>query len=178
MLHRFALVLAAITLAACQTAPTAPSPGSEIATATMKRPNLVVSDIERSIALYEGLLGFESGPVSESSSDSFSYPVFKIPRDAKIRFVVMNDTQDNRAFALTEVTGMDLPKLPQRPLMSAYVIGVDDLNGIIAEIQAKGLWTSESKIAEGTEFTFIEQAFTDYDGHLIVLYEILSQPNT
>lgn len=142
---------------------------------TMKRPNLVVADMDRSMALYAELLGFDAGPVRESSADSFSYPVFKIPQAAKIRFVTMNDSQDTRAFALTEVTGVELPKLPDRPLMAAFVIGVDDLPGKIETVQELGLWTSPSKTVDGSEFTFIEQAFVDYDGHLIVLYEVLSE---
>lgn len=172
MKYLLACAALALTSACTLTQQPTATPASS-AEATMKRPNLVVSDLERSIALYEGILGFAASDISESSADSFSYPVFKIPKDQKIRSVVMDDTQDQRAFALTEVAGMELPKLPERPLMSAYVIGVTDLPGKIAAVEAQGLWTSPSKTAEGADFRFIEQAFTDYDGHLIVLYEPL-----
>lgn len=170
---------ALLLITACQTqmSSTQTNPNvrpASVATATMKRPNLVVADIDRSIALYEALLGFQSQPIEVSTAESFSYPVFKIPRDANIRFIVMNDMQDERAFALTEVKGMRLPPLPKQPHMSAYVIGVTDLRAKIERVKAQGLWTSPAKIVEGTDFTFIEQAFTDYDGHLIVLYEVLS----
>lgn len=171
MFRRFSIILIALMLAACATTAPIIKRDSE---ATYKRPNLVVTDMERSIALYEGLLGFSSGDIQVSSADSFSYPVFNIPRDAKIRFVTMDDKQDNRAFALTEVTGADLPSLPNRPHMTAHVIGVSDLAGKIAAVEAMGLTTSPSKTVDGTEFRFVEQAFTDYDGHLIVLYEVLS----
>lgn len=40
-------------------------------------------------------------------------------------------------------------------------------------ITALGLEATEPKIANGQDFTFKEQAFVDFDGHLIVLYQIL-----
>ena len=172
------LIGAAITLAACG-APQSSDPektsmlSSGEAWPVYKRPNLVVSDIDRAMTIYVDLLGFEPGEVQTSSDDSFSYPVFQIPRDAKIRFVTMNDSQDSRAFALTEVTGAPLGELPANPHLTAHVIGVTDLEGKIATIEKLGLTISPAKTAQGSEFTFIEQAFTDYDGHLIVLYEIL-----
>jgi len=78
-----------------------------------------------------------------------------------------------RTFALTEVTGIELPK-PSIPLMNAAVINVDNIDKIMTEIKALGLEITVSKIAKGEDFTFKEQAFIDYDGHLIVLYQILS----
>ena len=57
--------------------------------------------------------------------------------------------------------------------MSAVVIGVTDLAGKFEQIEALGLTTTEPKIAGGVDFDFVEQAFVDFDGHLIVLYEVL-----
>ncbi len=169
---------AALTLTACSQPDSAPSAQNSMLSSgedwpVYKRPNLVVSDIDRAMTIYVDLLGFEAGDVQTSSADSFSYPVFQIPRDAKIRFVTMNDSQDSRAFALTEVTCAPLASLPATPHLTAHVIGVTDLKGKIAAIERMGLTISPAKTAQGSEFTFIEQAFTDYDGHLIVLYEIL-----
>ena len=48
-----------------------------------------------------------------------------------------------------------------------------DLAGKFEQIEALGLTTTEPKIAGGVDFDFVEQAFVDYDGHLIVLYEVL-----
>ena len=173
-----ALLTATLAMSACAKtpAPTA-QPESMLSSGeawpVYKRPNLVVADIDRAMTLYVDILGFEPGDVQTSSADSFSYPVFQIPRDAKIRFVTMNDSQDSRAFALTEVTGAPLAALPANPHQTAHVIGVTDLKGKIEAVEKMGLTISPAKTAQGSEFTFIEQAFTDYDGHLIVLYEIL-----
>lgn len=138
-----------------------------------KRVNLLVADLDRSLEIYRDILGFSSGNISESSVDSFSYPVFNIPEEARMRYTYLGEPGENRVFGLTEVRHVDLPKPAARPHVSASVIGVTDLEGKIARIKALGLETSPSKIAGGAEFRFIEQAFTDYDGHLIVLYEIL-----
>ena len=56
------------------------------------------------------------------------------------------------------------------------VIGVTDLPGIFEKVAALGLTTTEPKVAGGADFTFVEQAFVDFDGHLIVLYEVMPDP--
>lgn len=138
-----------------------------------KRPNLVVADLDRSLKIYRDVLGFEAAAISESSADSFSYPVFNIPRDAKMRSVTLHEAGEARIIALTEVVGADMAPLPDAPHRTAHVIGVVDLPGKIEAIRAMGLEITNSKIAGGVDFEFIEQAFVDFDGHLIVLYEVL-----
>lgn len=139
-----------------------------------KRTTLVVADIERSLGIYRDILGFTlNAPVSESSAESYSYPVFRIPKEAKIRFVTLDTKTQERTLALTEVTGAPLPK-PGQPLMSALVIRVPDIAATMQKIRALGLETTEPKTARSADgkFAFIEQAFVDYDGHLIVLYQM------
>ena len=130
--------------------------------------------MDRSLQIYRDILGFTLDGIMESSSESYSYPVFKIPAEAKVRFATMSGGPDRiRTLALTEIKGIDLPE-PGLPLMTATVIGVDDLDGIFEEINALGLETVPGTIAERPgEFKFKERAFIDFDGHLIVLYEIL-----
>lgn len=137
-----------------------------------KRATILVADIDRSLQIYRDILGFEVFQISESSEDSYSYPVFKIPKEAKIRFATLSSPTQVRTLALTEVTGIELPK-PSAPLMTAGVIKVDDLPSVMDKIEALGLEITEPKVDEGTDFTFREQAFIDFDGHLMVLYQIL-----
>eukprot|EP00172_Hildenbrandia_rubra_P003325 Plantae.Rhodophyta-Hildenbrandia_rubra.ctg51698.p1 GENE.Plantae.Rhodophyta-Hildenbrandia_rubra.ctg51698~~Plantae.Rhodophyta-Hildenbrandia_rubra.ctg51698.p1 ORF type:complete len:182 (-),score=4.65 Plantae.Rhodophyta-Hildenbrandia_rubra.ctg51698:109-654(-) len=180
-MHRKLIIAAALLalLPACASKDKPKPSATVIADATellrpvYKRPNLVVADMDRSLKIYRDLLGFKPNKVETAGSDSFSYPVFNIPRDAKMRFVTLDDKDDNRAFALTEVTGVTLPVMPDTPHRTAHVIGVTDLSGKIKRVEKMGLKTSPSKTVDGTEFRFIEQAFTDPDGHLIVLYEVL-----
>ncbi len=113
--------------------------------------------------------------MSESSSDSYSYPVFRIPAEAKIRFATLDSRTQERALGLTEVKGISLPT-PSAPLMSAAVIRVPNLGETMQKIRALGLQTTEPKTVRSTDgkFSFVEQAFVDYDGHLIVLYQVLN----
>ena len=137
-----------------------------------KRTNLLVSDLDKSLEIYRDILGFSIHKLSESSKDSYSYPVFNIPRNAKMRFCTLDSPDQIRTMALTEVKGVELPSLPNRPMMSASVIRVKNLSDVIEKIQSLGLQTTEPKVATGSDDgTFTEQAFVDYDGHLIVIYE-------
>lgn len=140
----------------------------------VKRPNLVVSDIDRALTIYRDIIELEASTISTSSSDSYSYPVFKIPEGAQIRGVTLHEPGEQRVLALTELASLDLPTPFNAPHMSAVVIGVTDLPGKFEKIKALGLDTTDPKIASGADFDFIEQAFVDYDGHLIVLYEVLA----
>lgn len=171
MKHRRHLSLILVTCMAAAAAAGADEPYDG---AHFKRFTLVVADLERSLEVYRDILGFDLDGISESSDESYSYPVFRIDPEAKIRFATLSaGSEQVRTMALTEVRGMKLPT-PGRPLMSAAVIRVEDLDGTMARIAELGLETVESKIAgRPGEFTFKEAAFVDFDGHLIVLYQIL-----
>lgn len=54
------------------------------------------------------------------------------------------------------------------------MIGITDLEAKFEQIKALGLTTTAPKIAAGADFDFVEQAFVDFDGHLIVCYEVLT----
>lgn len=136
-----------------------------------KRVTLVVADIERSLEIYRDILGFSLNSLSDSDADSYSYPVFNIPKNAKIRFATLDSPSQNRTLGLTEITGCELAN-PEGIKMNASVIQVSNLEEKMSEIIALGLKTTASTIDHADEFSFKEQSFVDYDGHLIVLYEI------
>jgi len=77
-----------------------------------------------------------------------------------------------RALALTQVTGVELPPHPALQL-SAPVIRIERFDEVHAKLKAAGLEVVEprrSKTSEGRDFR--ELAFTDPDGHLVVLYQL------
>lgn len=138
----------------------------------LKRVNLLVRDMQRSLAIYRDILGFRVFNCADSSPQSFSYPVFRIPAEAKLHFCTLDSSTEVRALALTQVTGIELPPQPQ-PRLSAPVIRVERIDEVLTRLKAAGLEVVEprrSRTAEGREFT--ELAFTDPDGHLVVLYEL------
>lgn len=173
MTRRIATLALALAIACLTAGPLAA--GDEPYTgAHFKRVTLVVADIDRALTIYRDVLGFTVDEVSESSASSYSYPVFKIDPAAKIRFATLSAGPEQvRTLALTEVKGMELPS-PGRPFMTASVIRVDDLDATFERLEALGLETVPAKIAERPgEFRFVERAFVDFDGHLIVLYQML-----
>ena len=138
----------------------------------LKRVNLLVRDMQRSLAIYRDILGFRIFQCSDSSPQSYSYPVFRIPPQAKLHFCTLDSSTEVRALALTQVTGVELPPHPALQL-SAPVIRVERFDEVHAKLKATGLEVVEprrSKTSEGRDFR--ELAFTDPDGHLVVLYQL------
>ncbi|MEM7329624.1 MAG: VOC family protein [Pseudomonadota bacterium] len=178
MSSRLLLVAAlSASMAACA-AHLPPQPQGQTASAEIeyphvKRPNLVVSDLSRSLTIYRDILGLGASEISVSGADSYSYPVFNIPEGAPIRGVALHEPGEQRVLALTELASLDLPGPASAPHSSAIVIGVVDLAAKFEQLAALGLTITQPKRARGVDFDFIEQAFVDYDGHLIVLYEVL-----
>lgn len=137
-----------------------------------KRTNLLVSDLNKSLTIYRDILGFTVHKMSDSGDDSYSYPVFNIPKKAKLKFCTLDSPDQIRTIALTQITGMELPRPSNTPHMSASVLRVKNLPQAIERIKALNLKTTQPKVAAGSDgMTFSEQAFVDFDGHLIVLYE-------
>jgi|SaaInlStandDraft_1057018.scaffolds.fasta_scaffold12709_3 catechol 2,3-dioxygenase-like lactoylglutathione lyase family enzyme len=139
----------------------------------VKRSLLMVSDIDRSLIIYRDVLGFEASEIVQTDENSFSYPVFNVPKEGKMRYVFLNEPDETRVLRLTEVTGVDLPSLPNRPYMNTTVIAIDGLEDKFETLKSMGLELTPIKQAKGVDFYFIEQGFIDFDGHLIFCYEIL-----
>jgi catechol 2,3-dioxygenase-like lactoylglutathione lyase family enzyme len=154
--------------------PPSPTASIEATGLHIKRPCLAVADLDRALEIYRDILGFRLDYVSEASANSYLYMVFDFPRQAQLKFAALSTQYETRALALTEVKGMELPA-PTLPYRAATVIRVPEVAPIMQKLQAL-----ELKIVEPSSFTappnlvFTEQAFFDYDHHLIVLYDVKS----
>jgi len=138
----------------------------------LKRINLLVSDLDRSLEIYEGVIGMEVFEIKISKADSYAYEVFNVPSDARLRFASLNVGSEKRAFALTEVTKAGLPSQDGIKMATA-VIKINNLKEIynqINDLELKATRIDEDTTPEGR--TFLEFSFVDYDGNLIVLYEL------
>ena len=138
----------------------------------LKRINLLVSDLDRSLEIYEGVIGMEVFEIKISKTDSYAYEVFNVPSDARLRFASLNVGSEKRAFALTEVSNARLPS-QDGIKMSTAVIKINKLKEIynqIIDLELKATKIDEDITPEGR--TFLEFSFVDYDGNLIVLYEL------
>ena len=137
-----------------------------------QRANFVVTDLERSLSFYRDALGLELDFVKESPDDSYSYDVFEIPRDQKIRFAVLSTATQERVLALTELPGAALGSLPH-PRRAAIVIEVGDVDGVVARAADAGceVYREDKLVTHDGRFGR-EVGFVDFDGNLTVIYHI------
>ena len=139
---------------------------------TFKRANLVVADLERSLTIYRDILGFSVDYLKDSERDSYSYPVFQFPPEARLRFATLNAGPEQiRTLALTEVRGVPLPPQPS-PSLNAIVLHCPNMDQALAAlarvpglriVPEQVLHTQDGRIGR-------EVAFVDPDGHVVVLY--------
>lgn len=150
--------------------PAKPAPGLHV-----KRPCLLVADLERSLQLYCDILGFRLDYVGEASPQSYLYTVFQLPPEARLRFAALSSDREERALALTEVKGLALaPAVP--PFLGATVIQVAGVPPLLSEIAALGLTIlPPSHFTAPPNLRFTEQAIHDFDGHLLVLYDVKAE---
>ncbi|NJP10873.1 MAG: VOC family protein [Leptolyngbyaceae cyanobacterium RU_5_1] len=148
---------------------TAPEPKEGL---HLKRPCLLVADLERALTIYQDILGFRLDYVAEASATSYLYKVFQIPAQATLTFATLSTERELRAIALTEVKGIELPR-PTPPYPIGIVIQVSDLAMAIQQIQSLELEVVQpSYFTAPPNLAFTEQGFYDFDGHLIILYEV------
>ena len=138
----------------------------------LKRINLIVSDLDQSLGIYRDVIGMEVLENKNSEKGSYAYKVFNLPEDAAMRYASLNIGSKTRGFSLTEIKNAELPSLDGIRMTTA-VIQVNDLREIYQKIIDMNLYYTEideDTIPEG--ITFAEFSFTDYDGHLVILYEL------
>mgnify|MGYP002016431308 FL=1 len=138
----------------------------------LKRINLIVSDLDQSLVIYRDVIGMEVFEIKNSEKGSYAYKVFNLPQDADMRYASLNIGSKTRGFSLTEIKNAKLPSYDGIKMTTA-VIQVKGLREIYDRIIDMNLYSTE--IDEDTTpegITFAEFSFTDYDGHLVVLYEL------
>ena len=110
--------------------------------------------------------------IKNSKKGSYAYKVFNLPENAEMRFASLNVGSKSRGFSLTEIKNTELPSLDGIKMTTA-VIQVEGLREIYKKIVKMNLNSTaidEDLTPEGEKFA--EFSFTDYDGHLVVLYEL------
>lgn len=137
-----------------------------------KRAALIVSDLERSLAVYRDALGFTLESVKTSARDSYSYEIFGIPEGARLRMAALDGPGEQvRTLALLEVT----PALPAATgPRSATVVWVADVDAVLARLRTvpgvrllpeRELRTHDGKLGR-------EVGAIDPDRHAVVIYHV------
>jgi catechol 2,3-dioxygenase-like lactoylglutathione lyase family enzyme len=137
-----------------------------------QRGNHVVADLDRALTFYRDVLGFDVTFTLPPNPDSYSYPVFAVPREAVMRFCVLSTTSQERVMALTEVTGIPLPPVPH-PRRSAIVLEVTDPDAVMAGARALGLTVHDEAVLKTKDGRLgREIGIVDFDDQLVVIYSI------
>jgi catechol 2,3-dioxygenase-like lactoylglutathione lyase family enzyme len=141
----------------------------------VKRPALVVDNLERSLSIYRDILGFKVQFIKASAADSYSYNVFNIPTHIAMRFATLTaDGPDLSIFGLIEAPGARTPPSPETVRPSAVVIHLDDLDAAVSALKQRDDVTILPEYALTTQDgrKGCEVAMIDPDGHAILLYHI------
>lgn len=158
-------------------APTAVGPAVDAAAAYdgayYKRQLYVVTDMERALRLWRDVLGLVPGEITISGPNSYSREVFNIPARASMRFCTLSAGPTQvRTLALLEVRGVRLPQKVGIRTTGAVINANGKLETIIASARSMGLTIMGPRVLESTtQGNGIEQAFLDWDGNVIVLYQ-------
>lgn len=141
-----------------------------------QRANYVVRNLDRALEFYLGVLGLSLDFVKESDAASYSYTVFEIPRDARVRFAVLSAPGQPRVMALTEIKDAALAPVAH-PRRAALVLETPDLDAVAGRARAAGF----EVCAEGELLTFDgrrgrELGLVDADDNLTVAYALPEDP--
>lgn len=136
-----------------------------------QRSNYVVANIDRALTFYRDVLGFDVVFIKDSEADSYSFDVFEIERNNKMRFAVLGAPDQPNVMALTEVpTAEPIATAPRR---SAIILEIPEIDRVVAGSKALGLKVySEDKLITKDGREGREIGIVDFDGNLVVIYKI------
>ena len=170
-------VIAAIAVAGCAHSEPPSMPLQEQAGydgVYFKRGNLVVSDLERAYRIWIDLFGMQVDTEIAQDADSLAYDLFNAPKTARTRFATLNaGPAQLRTLGIYEVTGVPL-EVQEGIRRGSVVINANGrLDAIRAALPGMGLsMLREKTLVTDDQGTGIETGFYDWDGNLIVLYEL------
>ena len=128
--------------------------------------------LDRALVLYRDVLGMQIAFIKDSEPDSYSYPVFEIDPRASLRFAVLSTEKQERVMALTEIKGVELPKV-QSPRRSAIVLNIDDVDGVVQRATRHGFFVYDEERLETQDGRIgREVGIVDQDDNLVVIYNI------
>jgi len=147
---------------------------SEIDAVRFQRANYAVANLEESYKFYCDVLGFSLTFEKTSEPDSYSYEVFEIDHQHKLRFAILSTPSQPRVMALTEIANPDIGQNPL-PRRAGIVLDIADIDGVVAGAKKLGLTVySEDALETHDGRIGREIGIVDRDGNLVVIYHIQS----
>ena len=168
-----------VVLLACATFLTWALPGFAEDDATderyvrFKRPNLVVRDMDAALKFYVDMLGFKLVSMEESKidPDNYAYTAFNFDRSKPVRQATLDSSTEARAFAITEVKGLDA-EISRSPSLTAMVVETKRFMALLDELKSAGYAVTEFRdTSVATGRGILEVGVLDPAGHLIVVYQ-------
>lgn len=145
----------------------------------IKRPLLIVADLERSIEFYVDLVGLELysvEPTYDRRPESLGYELFNIDAGSRKRMAMLNTSAEIRGMTLQEVRDMQW-SVQQKPRTSTILFETDDLVATIDRVRAAGYQVIEPVAGEVPAalgvpaLRFLEGGVIDPDGHVISFFQ-------
>lgn len=136
----------------------------------IRRPTLVVSDMDASLTLYRDILGFRLGSLKEDPKDSYVFEAFNIPIEATAMHATLDSDNEKRTLSLVEYKGLARIDAQSTVRRGAILVNANGRFGDIKDQLEEGGYTLLSPHKLGPNG--IEMGFLDPDGHLIVIYQM------
>ena len=141
----------------------------------VKRPNLVVPNMDAALKFYVDRLGFKLASMEESKIDpkgNFAYKAFNFDPTKAVRQATLHSSTEERAFAITEVKGLDPKAIIREPSLTAMVLETKRFLALRKELIADGYRVGEWRETTNAKREGIfEMGVQDPAGHLIVLFQ-------
>lgn len=144
-----------------------------------KRPNLVVPDMDAALKFYVDHLGFKFAYAEESQVNpetNYAYQAFNFDPTKAIRQATLHSSTEERAFAITEVVGLEADII-RSPSLTAMVIETKRFMDLRADLIADGYTVTDYRnTGEDGSPGILEMGVLDPAGHLIVLFQYVNVP--
>lgn len=139
----------------------------------IRRPTLVISNMDASLALYRDILGFRLGSLKQDPPDSYVFPAFNIPDEAIVMHATLDSDDEKRTLSLVEYKDLAPIDATDSVRRAAVLVNANGrFDAIKAELKDNGFDLLSQHPLGGTG---VEMGFLDPDGHLIVIYEFPKQ---
>ena len=147
----------------------------------VKRPLIMVKDLERSIRFYVDVVGLELysvEPTYDRNPESLGYELFNIPPGSRKRGAMLNTSDEVRGVTLQEALDFDW-EVGQRPRVFTVLFETDDLVGLRHRARAAGHSVVDPVLGEipatdmAPRLRFMEFGVIDPDGHVMAFFPVL-----
>ena len=145
----------------------------------VKRPLVIVSDLERSLDFYVDVVGLEVykiDPYYNRDPKSLGYELFDVPVGARKRMAMLNTSDEVRGLTIQEIKDMEFD-FKGKPRAFTILFETDDLVGIRRRAAAAGFRVIEPLIVEIPEtnaaprLRFMEFGIIDPDNHVVSFFQ-------